>query len=238
MELGDASSPQFLEAVPPRLPLPPEVHPESTRRGWGEHSGSVTEAEVAAPPDEVWRQTWRRGSRRAAGTVDLTAVGHLLVDGPGVEAWSFEGLVGQVMSVTVRSDTFEPSIPLLSPTGEELARDDDGGPNDRGYDPARAVAFLPTDGRYLVRVATDGRASGGACEVQVHAPTVAPLALNTPAEGRYDDARGPDVWSLDGSAGQIVSIHRASRRFQSRALQRVTARRCGAGSSTASQAGS
>ena len=59
MELGDASSPQFLEAVPPRLPLPPEVHPESPtnpRVQVGEHSGSVTEAEVAAPPDEVRRQ--------------------------------------------------------------------------------------------------------------------------------------------------------------------------------------
>ena len=126
-------------------------------------------------------------------TVDRTAVGHLQLDGPGVETWSIEGAAGRVVSVTARSDTFEPTIQFLSPEGEELARDDDGGPNDRGYDPARVVALLPTDGQYLVRVATDRRASGGAYEVQVHAPTVAPLELNTPAAGRYDDARGPDV---------------------------------------------
>ena len=59
---GTGETPRRLsswEAVPPRLPLPPEVHPESPanpRVQVGEHSGSVTEAEVAAPPDEVWRQ--------------------------------------------------------------------------------------------------------------------------------------------------------------------------------------
>ena len=47
--------------MPPRLPLPPEVHPEppaNPRVQVGEHSGSVTEAEVAAPPNEVGRESF------------------------------------------------------------------------------------------------------------------------------------------------------------------------------------
>ena len=136
-------------------------------------------------------------------TVGQTAIGHLLLDGPGVDTWKFEGAAGQVVSVTVRSNTFEPTLQLLSPTGEELGRDQEGR-NERCCDPMRVVTLLPADGRYLVRVATDGRARGGAYELTVHVPTVTPLELNTPADGRYEDARGADVWSFHGKAGQVV----------------------------------
>ena len=136
-------------------------------------------------------------------TVGQTAIGHLLLDGPGVDTWKLEGAAGQVVSVTVRSNTFEPTLQLLSPTGEELGRDQEGR-NERCCDPMRVVTLLPADGRYLVRVATDGRARGGAYELTVHVPTVTPLELNTPADGRYEDARGADVWSFHGKAGQVV----------------------------------
>ena len=68
----------------------------------------------------------------------------------------------------------------------------------------RVVALLPADGRYLVRVAMEGRGRGGAYELIVHVPTVTPLELDTPADGRYDYAQGADVWSFHGEAGQIV----------------------------------
>ena len=136
-------------------------------------------------------------------TVGQTAIGHLRLDGPGVETWSFEGEAGRVVSVTAGSDIFEPTLQLVSPIGAELGRDDEGR-NERCCDRMRVVALLPADGRYLVRVATDGRGRGGAYELTVHAPTVTPLELNTPADGRYDDAQGADVWSFRGEAGQIV----------------------------------
>ena len=136
-------------------------------------------------------------------TVGQTAIGHLLPDGSGVDTWVFEGAAGQVVSVTVGSSLFEPTLQLVSPTGAELGRDEEGG-HERCCHPMRVVSPLPADGRYRVRVATDGRARGGAYELTLHVPTPAPLELNTPADGRYENARGADVWSFHGMAGQVV----------------------------------
>ena len=109
------------------------------------------------------------------------------------------------MTVTVYTKTFAPAVQLVSPSGEELARDDHGGFR-RSYE-AQVVARLPADGRYLVRVATNGgRASGGVYVVAVRSGTVRSMALNTRADGRYEDPWGADVWSFDAVAGQMVSV--------------------------------
>ena len=142
-------------------------------------------------------------------TVGQTAIGHLQPDGPGVETWGFAGAAGRVVSVTVSSSLFEPTLQLVSPTGAELGREEEGR-HERCCHPMRVVALLPADGRYLVRVATDRRAQGGAYELTVHAPTVTPLELNTPADGRYENARGAGVWSFPGRAGQIVRFRARS----------------------------
>ena len=142
-------------------------------------------------------------------TVGQTAIGHLLPDGPGVETWAFEGAAGRVVSVTVSSSLFEPTLQLVSPTGAELGREEEGR-HECCCNPMRVVALLPADGRYLVRVATDGRSRGGAYELTVHVPTVTPLELNTPADGRYENARGTDVWSFHGRAGQVVRFRARS----------------------------
>src|SRR5258708_4324911 len=50
---------QFSEAIGPVPPLPPEIRtqsPADPRLEVREHLRSLAEAEVAAPPDEVWRQ--------------------------------------------------------------------------------------------------------------------------------------------------------------------------------------
>ena len=135
-----------------------------------------------------------------------TVRSHMQLDGPGVETWRFAGAAGQVVSVTARSTVFEPAMHLVSPTGEELARDDEGILNDRGRDDAQLAVLLPADGEYLVRVAAAGHIWGGAYEVALRIPTVTPLEPNLPAEGRYDETRGHDVWSFEGRAGQVVSV--------------------------------
>lgn len=141
-------------------------------------------------------------------TVDRPEVGRLAVDGTGVETWGFDGSAGEVVSVTVRSDTFEPTIQIASPGGEELARDDDGGPAwSRSLDDdARVVAHLGASGRYLVRVAARARGEGGAYEIAVQSLTVWPMELGRRVGGRYQDGRGADVWSFRGEAGEIVFV--------------------------------
>src|SRR5262249_32011241 len=58
-KLRNASTAQFLKALGPVLPLPPKIHTQSSadpRFQIGEHPRSLTKAEVAAPPNEVWFQ--------------------------------------------------------------------------------------------------------------------------------------------------------------------------------------
>ena len=135
-----------------------------------------------------------------------TVRSHMELDGPGVQTWRFDGTAGQVVSFTARSEIFEPTIHLVSPTGQELARDDEGILNDRGRDDAQLVALLPADGEYVARVAIEGPAWGGAYEVALRVPTVTSLELNIPTRSRYDDTQGHDVWSFEGRAGQGVSV--------------------------------
>ena len=140
-------------------------------------------------------------------TIDRTGVGHLELDGPGVETWSFVGAAGQVLGVTVRSEAFEPTIQIVSPGGEEIARDDDGGPLiSRGVDDARLVAHVRGPGRHLVRVATGEQGSGGAYEITVRALKVRPIEIDKPVRARYEDASGAAVWSFAGRADQVVSV--------------------------------
>ena len=119
-------------------------------------------------------------------TVDRTEVGHLRIDGSGVETWWLDGTAGQVVSVSIRSRSFRASIHIVSPTGEELARDDGRGPLDTRRDP-RLVAHLRTSGRYVVRVATAGRGASGAYEVTARALEVRPIEADVPARGRYEN---------------------------------------------------
>ena len=131
---------------------------------------------------------------------------HLEVDGPGVETWRFDGTAGDVVSFTARSEIFRPTIHLVSPAGEELARDDEGIPGNRGRDDAQLVARLPTDGEYLARVAIEAPVWGGAYEAALRIPMVAPLEPDRPARGHYDVTQGHDLWRFEGRAGQVVSI--------------------------------
>ena len=64
------------------------------------------------------------------------------VDGPGVEAWAFDGERGQRVNMSVEGDIVSPSISLYSPTGEHLNR------TYRSQEPE--VITLPDSGRYEV----------------------------------------------------------------------------------------
>ena len=87
----------------------------------------------------------------------------------------FNGAAGQAVSVWASSVFFEPTIHLVSPTGERVARDDGGIRNRLGAHEARLAVLLPTDGEYEIRVATNGPVRGGPYEVRLGMSTVTPL---------------------------------------------------------------
>ena len=123
------------------------------------------------------------------------------------EQWSFDGRTGQVVRVTAGSDAFDTVVSLLSPSGEELARDNDGGP---GTD-SQLEAALPATGRYVVDVTAYNDTGSGPYQVAVRTVPVRPLeevgAGEVTAEG------GGNYWSFEGEAGQVVRITAGSDAF-------------------------
>ena len=95
-------------------------------------------------------------------------------DGGRGDYWSFEGTVGQVVRVAVGSDFFDTVVSVLSPGGEVVTRDDDGG---FGTD-SLLDATLPLDGRYSVRIATRSGV-GGPYQVAVSGVSVRALQVDT-----------------------------------------------------------
>nr|MCU0474612.1 PPC domain-containing protein [Anaerolineae bacterium] len=133
----------------------------------------TTDAQIAAfelPADGNYRVSVTsrsaaetNGSQRASGAYSLTlsiarpanegaiAYGELVVGELGIvqqsAQYSFEGRAGEVVTIDVRSDAFDPAVALVSGNGDRLALDDDGG----GGLNARINRFtLPTDGTYLI----------------------------------------------------------------------------------------
>ena len=134
-----------------------------------------------------------------AGTGEITAEG-------GGYYWSFDGVAGQVVRITAGSDAFDTVVRLLSPGGEELARDDDGG---LGSD-SQLEAALPAAGRYLVRVGAYEDITG---PYQVAMGLVPVRALEGAGTGEITAEGGWDYWSFDGAAGQVVRITAGSDAF-------------------------
>ena len=141
--------------------------------------------------------------------LDAPASGELREDGVAGEGWVFDGVAGQVVSVTATSDAFDTVVRLLSPDGEVLAVDDDGGPGSN----SSLEAVLPVAGRYQVRVtAFDGET--GPYAVAVRTVPVTPLALDAPASGELrEDGVAGEGWVFDGVAGQVVNVTATSDAF-------------------------
>lgn len=116
----------------------------------------------------------------------------------------FQGVEGQVVSVQADSDDFDTILRLLSPTGEEIARDDDSG----GGTDSSVLTMLPVDGLYRIEVEPYGGSSSGTYAVRVAEILVTELdelQWNRVVTGELT-SYGLSLWSLDGVAGQIVRI--------------------------------
>jgi hypothetical protein len=92
-------------------------------------------------------------------SVDLTPQSEL------VRYFDFQGVAGDVLNIYANSQDDDTVLYLLSPSGAELARDDDSGP---GLDPYIRRYTLPADSRYVVALSA----------LSERSPMQAPITLN------------------------------------------------------------
>lgn len=106
---------------------------------------------------------------------------------PAESVHTFEGQAGQVVTITLDSEDFDPVLSLQTSTGEQIAFNDDFG----GSLNSRIVAELPADGIYRV-VARSYSGNGGDFNLMVRPATEYEVALAKADaltdEDRYSDA--------------------------------------------------
>lgn len=93
--------------------------------------------------------------------------GDRVLDGRYADVLSFQGVGGMPVTITVRSDDFDPAVLVaLAPEGQVLRVVDDG----RGGREARVTLRLPYDGTFYVRVTPVRAGASGAYEVALESP--------------------------------------------------------------------
>jgi tetratricopeptide (TPR) repeat protein/CHAT domain-containing protein len=116
-------------------------------------------------------------------------------DGTYYETHTFSGTAGETLTFDLVSDEFDAYLILVSPAGEWVAQDDDGGEGTN----ARIVLTLPSTGTYTLVVNTYGPGETGAYQLQVRATVATDRALvraeqlsqqvlNLYQAGRYGEA--------------------------------------------------
>ena len=171
--------------------------------------GNDSRLVVILPPDGPHHVWLTAAFGAGAGSYDIEARRVARAEEPDTGVWRFDGVAGQVVSITAESDAFDTVVHLVSPAGEELAQDDDGGPDTDSH----LVQRLPSTGRYLVRVAAvDGRQ--GPYEVRLHTVPLTSLDMGTTVTGTLGDDRPPiGIWEFDGTAGAVVDVTAVSSSF-------------------------
>lgn len=122
---------------------------------------------------------------------------------PAESVHTFEGEAGQVVTIILESDDFDPVLSLQTATGEEIAFNDDFG----GSLNSRIVTEIPADGTYRV-VARSYAGNGGDFNLVVRLATDYEIALAeadalSSAE-RYSDAITAYTQAIDLDPDQAV----------------------------------
>ena len=124
-----------------------------------------------------------------------------------VGIWAFDGGPDEMILVEAASDAFDTAVRLISPGGEEIARDDDSG---AGTD-SRLVAALRGSGLYRVLVEAFGGIGSGGYTVAVRPGTMvrqeSDLLL---VRGVFTRDRDESEWEFEGAAGEVVTVGAAA----------------------------
>ncbi|QQE64539.1 hypothetical protein GFS31_12200 [Leptolyngbya sp. BL0902] len=123
---------------------------------------------------------------------------------PAESVHTFEGQAGQVVTITLESEDFDPVLTLQNAAGEEIAFNDDFG----GSLNSRIVAELPASGTYRV-VARSYSGNGGDFSLTVRLATEFEMALakadSLTNEGRYSDAIAAYTAAIALDPNQAIS---------------------------------
>lgn len=146
----------------------------------------------------------------------LQADDALTLDSPS-QTYRFSGEVGQIVSISLVSDSFDSYLSLLDENGVELAFNDDGG---GGLNALIGPFELPYTGEYELFVSSYSYAQfqepiEGAYTVQVNTTTVNFMQMNSGINGTISENVPMAVYQFDGSEGDVISIALNSNAFDS-----------------------
>jgi hypothetical protein len=114
--------------------------------------------------------------------------------------YSFEGQVGQIVSIAMTEDDsgIDPRLTLQGGDGALLASNDD---SSGGTNALIKEVILPADGAYVI--IPEGYSETGAYILQLEATTASPISVGQTVSA---DSASRTLWSFEGEAGQVVTI--------------------------------
>ncbi|MCS6835813.1 MAG: PPC domain-containing protein [Anaerolineae bacterium] len=119
---------------------------------------------------------------------------------------NFTARAGEVVVITMTSDTLDSVLTLLDASGAQVAfNDDDGGSLNARIGPLS----LPADGTYTIVASSysstqGGQAESGAFTLILERASVTPLSLGQPAPASFDAQTTSRLFSLDLQAGDVL----------------------------------
>lgn len=156
----------------------------------------------------------------------LSATDCLSVEGPYyTDVYTFNGLSGQGMSISLTASAFDPYVLLTGPSGKVVAEDDDSGPGLNARIPANGLRTLTASGTYRIEVSSFRLRATGAYSLRLETaetspPPVTPgtgggpyrfvplspcRLVDTRTEGGKSGAFGPPF--VPGGAVRVVPVH-------------------------------
>jgi serine/threonine protein kinase len=125
--------------------------------------------------------------------------------------FEYEGTAGEVLDITVAvtDGNLDPSLYLVGPSGEEIAKNDDISGTDRNA--ALEQTELPQDGVYTIRIVRYRGARGnseGTFELAINASggLGEEILWDEPVTGEITDDEWQHEYTFEGTANQVVSI--------------------------------
>ena len=176
---------------------PVQQHPDSTVR----HAVNL---DVVLPTPHGARLSAAAGRR----TIQSLPPRHLVPARPStaflfgheMDVWTFDAVAQQLLRVQAASEDFDIHVRLVSPSGNTVATDDDGGAD---RDSMLAV-LVPVTGQYQIEVTSISR-EGGRYSVEAESFSAQPIEVNSRIEGSLDGDE-IDLWAFEANAGDVVRL--------------------------------